>query len=74
LQFIEKGYAPESQHRIQSLWDDIYAAIESIQEISRDLSETGLLFWAINPIVLHASKSAMLLTKVGDPFLAATKD
>lgn len=52
--------------RAKTLWDDIYAAIDSLRELSNDLSESGLLFWASSSVALHAAKCGMLLAKVGD--------
>lgn len=61
--------AASDENREQCLWDDIFAAIHSLQELSSDLSENGLLFWGISSIALHAAKCGMLLTKVRLVFL-----
>ena len=74
LQWLEKAIvrditnmdrlAAKDEHRAQALWNDIYAAIDSIRELSSDLTKHGYLFWASNSISLHASKCGMLLAKV----------
>lgn len=53
------------EERVDSLWNDIYAAIDSIRQIAIDMTPQGLLFWGINSVALHVSKCGMLLTKVG---------
>lgn len=56
--------AATDEDRAECLWNDIHASIESIRELSSDLSTQSLLFWGTNSVALHASKCGMLLAKV----------
>lgn len=49
---------------VETLWNDIFAAIDSIRQIAIDTSPRGLLFWGMNSVPLHVSKCGLLLTKV----------
>lgn len=74
MRWCEKGTARDitnmarlaagERDREKTLWDDIYAAIDSLRELSDDLSRYGLLYWGSTSIALHAAKCGMLLTKV----------
>jgi hypothetical protein len=74
MRWCEKGTARDitnmarlaagEEDRERTLWDDIYAAIDSLRELSDDLSKHGLLYWGASSIALHAAKCGMLLTKV----------
>jgi hypothetical protein len=54
----------DDEEGVESLWNDIFAAIESIQQIAIDTSPQGVLFWGLNSVALHVSKCGLLLTKV----------
>jgi hypothetical protein len=47
-----------------SLSDEIHTAIESLRQSVDDTTITPVVFWGFNSVALHASKCALLLTKV----------